>query len=242
MRPTRPSTRPDHRRRSRGQGIVEFALILPVLMVLLLLTIDMGRLYFGWVATQNMARIAANYAADYPAGPWGSGSTYQAQIDADATTINCIPPASWPAPTFPDGATNIGDRAQVSLTCGFHLLTPLLSAVVGNPINLGATAVFPIKAGVIGGVPIGNTLPTPTPTATATPTPTPTPTPKFCTVPTLIGTHESLALAAWTQAGFVPSNITVSLGTGDYIIASESPKNSDGASKLCDKFTLTVGP
>ncbi len=226
----------------RGQAMVEFALILPVLMLVLLMVVDAGRLFFGWVNLQNTARIAANYAANYPTASWGAGSAYAAQIAADATTINCTLPPSLPAPTFPAGSTNLGDPAQVSLTCGFQLFTPFLGDLLGNPVELGASAVFPIKAGIIGGVPISGTVPTPTPTTTPTPAPSPTATPKTCTVPAFLGTNSDNAQATWNSAGFVPSNLTVSFGTPGYTIASETPSNQDGSQHSCKNFNLTVGP
>ena len=51
------------RRTSRGQGLVEFALIVPVLMLMLLLALDFGRVFFGWVGLTNASRIGASYAA-----------------------------------------------------------------------------------------------------------------------------------------------------------------------------------
>jgi hypothetical protein len=254
--PARPTliARIRARKRSRGQALVEFALVLPVLLLLLLIVIDFSRLYFAWVATQNMTRIAANYAANQPAGPWGSGSTYQAQINADATTINCAMPSIWPAPTFPDGTTNIGDRAQVSLTCDFHPMTPIISTIVGDPIHLGASDTFPIKAGFINGVPVATAVPTasptptptpaptPTPGPTATPVPTPTPTPTPCIVPLFLGMHHDSAASAWATASFIPSNLTLGLGSGNYKINTEAPPNTDGTPQNCSTFKITVGP
>ena len=51
------------RPRRRGQAMVEFALVLPLLVLLLVMAIDFGRVFFGWVALQNATRIAADYAA-----------------------------------------------------------------------------------------------------------------------------------------------------------------------------------
>ena len=42
-----------HRKISRGQALVEFAFILPILVLLLLLAVDFGRVFFGWVALNN---------------------------------------------------------------------------------------------------------------------------------------------------------------------------------------------
>jgi hypothetical protein len=57
------------RERSRGQSLVEFALIFPVVLLLTLIAIDFGRIYLGWINLEQMARIAANHAADH-ASAW----------------------------------------------------------------------------------------------------------------------------------------------------------------------------
>jgi len=46
-------------RSSRGQALVEFALVLSVVVMVLLLAIDLGRAYFTYVGVRNAAREAA---------------------------------------------------------------------------------------------------------------------------------------------------------------------------------------
>ena len=53
---------PRSRRRSRGQALVEFALVLPVLLVLLMVIIEVARLFSAWLIVENSAREAARYA------------------------------------------------------------------------------------------------------------------------------------------------------------------------------------
>jgi len=136
--------------------MVELALVLPVLLLLLMVAIDFGRIYLGWVNLQNMARIAANYAANnataLTAGNPAVLAAYQQRILDDARAINCDPPLvggnpTFPAATFP-GGTSIGGTAQVSLTCTFHVITPIISAILGSNVTVGAGAVFPIKRGM----------------------------------------------------------------------------------------------
>ena len=57
--------------RTRGQSVVEFALVVPVLLLLTLTAIDFGRVFLGWVNLQQMTRIAANHAAEH-ASAWGT--------------------------------------------------------------------------------------------------------------------------------------------------------------------------
>ena len=48
--------------KKRGQGLVEFAIALPVLLLLIFGIIEFGRLVFSWLAVQNSARFALRYA------------------------------------------------------------------------------------------------------------------------------------------------------------------------------------
>ena len=106
-------------RKSRGQSLVEFALVLPLILMLTLIALDFGRVYLGWINLQSMARIGANLAANNPTAWSGSGDAaikarYQAQIKNDATANNCRLPVvggvqTAPAPTFT--GQDLGDEA-----------------------------------------------------------------------------------------------------------------------------------
>lgn len=200
----------------RGQALVEFALILPVLVLLLVMAIDLGRVFFGWVALQNAARIGADHAARFPEAwpPPGSNSLedqalilYVDLITNDLQALNCDPdedgdgdvdlddlPVTF---TNPDGSTtgNVkqeGDHAVVRLTCAFDLLTPLASLVMGGPVHTSAEAIFVINKSATLALPTPLPTPTPTPTpAGATPTPTPTPAPCAAPVAQFVGTPLS---------------------------------------------------
>ena len=203
------------RRRSRGQSLVEFALILPLLLFVMAFGLDFGRVFLGWVSLNNSARVAANYAAQNPTA-WSITpnaaikAEYQRLVRADAGAINCVLPAAIPDPTFPSG-TDIGQPAKVGITCTFPLITPILSNVLGSGVAVSATSAFPIRSGVIAGIPVQTAVPTATPTATPGPTPTPTagptPTPTAtpnpnCTAPNLVGLMTNKAPQAWLSAGF----------------------------------------
>ena len=196
----------------RGQALVEFALILPLLLLLLLLAIDFGRVFFGWVALNNAARIAASEAGFNPdawkaPGDATKQAAYRLQVLADMNAINCAPPgggAAWttaniPTPTFVNVAGSysidpyeVGDHSKVVMTCNFSFLTPLVGAILGNPMVIQATAEFPVKAGAINGIVV----------VTPSPAPTPPPCAGKKTVPNLAGQSVAAARAAWTGAGF----------------------------------------
>jgi PKD repeat protein len=175
--------------RSRGQSLVEFALVLPILLFLTLTALDFGRVYLGYVNLQNMARIAANFAANNPTAWAGTGKAqleaqlkYQNQILADASASNCSLPivggtATAPGPTFTDwdsdGRPGLGDTAKVSLSCDFGVITPFIASVVGGRVQVSASSVFPVKTGMSPTSPGAATGPPPTAAFTGNGTVTP---------------------------------------------------------------------
>jgi len=50
------------KRRFRGQTLVEFALVLPVMLMVLFVIIEMARLLHAWLAVENGARFGIRYA------------------------------------------------------------------------------------------------------------------------------------------------------------------------------------
>ena len=56
-------TRPARHGASRGQSVAEFALLLPVLLAFLGMTIDFARVYQAWITLESATRDAAEYAA-----------------------------------------------------------------------------------------------------------------------------------------------------------------------------------
>jgi Flp pilus assembly protein TadG len=60
IKPIKPSTR--SRKVSPGQGLVEFALALPVLLLLIFGLIEFALIFTAWMMVENSARTAARYA------------------------------------------------------------------------------------------------------------------------------------------------------------------------------------
>lgn len=151
------------RERSRGQSLVEFAIVLPMILLFTLITLDFGRIYLGYINLQNMARIAANFAANNP-DAWGATpdaakqAQYKNQILADATATNCNLPeiggvAQVPTPVFTDtngnGTKDLGETVQVQISCSFNVITPGISAIVGDVVAVSAASSFPVKSAII---------------------------------------------------------------------------------------------
>ncbi|MDQ2933813.1 MAG: pilus assembly protein [Chloroflexota bacterium] len=227
---------PISRRRSprsgsfRGQSFVEFALVLPLLLTFLVMTIDAGRLYFGWVSLINASRVGANYAADHPKWTSDDRTDYASLINgdaADAAARNCTmgPPAE---PKFTRNRVvvtdpQLGDYAEVKLSCTFSLITPLAEVIGAGPISLNATSTFPVRDGCA-------SCPPPPPA------PEPQP-PAYCRqVPTMAGLSVAGARLSWQSAGFSPTKFTPSTGSDTRTVQAVSVSENDPTSN-CNTWT-----
>lgn len=173
-------------RHSRGQALVELALIVPVLALLFLATLDLGRVYYSTITVTNAAREAALEAtvnpSSYTAGicdPVTSSIVCAGVNEARNSWVTVTPADVVREPCNPDPACpkEYGNEVTVTVTGHFDLLTPLIGAFTGGQnITLVSTAkaeIIEVPVPLVGPTP----LPTPTPDPAATPTPTPEPTP-----------------------------------------------------------------
>ena len=244
-----------------GQSLAEFALTLPLALLMILFGLDFGRVFLGWVSLNQAAREAANYAAMNPTAwslPYNLAvqAEYARLVTTEASNINCTLVTPVPDPSFPDG-NGIGAPALVELDCRFDLITPMIGVLTGNPIPVSASSAFPIRSGNIEGVPAVSALPTvtpdpsatpsptpaptptpdpaatptPTPDPAATPTPTPAPTPQMCTVISLLNVLANKAEDNWQDAGFTGTVVFVPLVPPNYRIQWQSL--TVGTSVLC---------
>lgn len=223
----RPGARP-------AQSLVEFALILPLILVLLLGGIDLGRVFFGSVALTNASRIGANYAALYP-DAWNTPGNanqrfeFAAQIARDTAGMGCDLPSSLPAPVFPAGK-EIGDPVLVQLTCEFTLITPFMTTMLNGPLTVHAESSFPIRSGCPG---CTGSFP-------AAPTPEPTPTPPCTTfVPHMLGLTVGGARTAWQGAGFT-GNFTPSGHNSETVLSVQTTPGSNEGDCIPPGSTVNV--
>ncbi len=200
--------------------MVEMALVIPILMLLLVLSLDFGRVFFGWVGLHNAARIAANEAAARSSA-WdtdtdASDAEFQARyfeiVERDLESLNCDIDADndgdladdLPDPVFTNRSQTadpyeLGDLVQVDLVCDFEFITPLAGIFLGNPFQIGAGAHFQVL-GEINGIPVGGTPPT-----------------GGCLdneLPTMVGVTIAVARDMWVDAGFLATNFTPDTAAG----------------------------
>jgi Flp pilus assembly protein TadG len=157
-----PASRIRRRReRSRAQALVEFAIILPVFLFLVLMAVDFGRLFFTYVQVSNAAREAASYGAVQPTDEAGmqvraaqeknsqtqAGESPLEPIEATChtpggATIDCADAA---------GAGGAGNILTVTVSEDFAFITPLVTDFFGGVLRVSADASSAVLVSAVGG-------------------------------------------------------------------------------------------
>jgi Flp pilus assembly protein TadG len=211
--------------KDRAQGMVEFALVLPILLLLMFGIIEFGRLLFMYVSVSSASREAARYGA--AVGDIGSGTLRYQDCDgivAAASRVGVLAGISAADVVIQyDDGTNIkansceevqdvygspiylGDRIIVTVTRYFQPVVPLVN-IPAVPISATTARTIVRDVGVMGTpLPTPTKIPTLTPTDTIEPTVTETPkhtkqnptdTPTATIVPTTIPPTPT-----WTPGG-----------------------------------------
>lgn len=123
--------------RKRGQSLVEFALILPILLTMVGAAIDLARLYQGWITLEGATRDAAEYAATKDA-------TSSAAL-TDAKSIICAQTATLPGFAAPAGQPTNCTSPAVSVP-SFAVSTTATGASTTYPIaTVTVTATLPFR-------------------------------------------------------------------------------------------------
>lgn len=196
---------PSCKKRTPAQSMVEFALVLPILMLLVVGLIEAGRLMFIYSSITTATRAAVRYGSATGLNPGGTALRYQdcAGIRAEAKRMTFISPlndtdiviaydhgpGTTPHDTC-DGAVdthvkvNNGDRITVTINYQYTPMLPI-TPLQGFPINAQSSRTYLVSIQVLGSPPPTSVpnpptstptpIPTDTPTATATATSTPTP-------------------------------------------------------------------
>jgi len=132
------------RRGKRGQSLVEFALVLPVFLLVVLAIVDGGRAIFAYngssQAARNVARVASVNCFDpngvYP--PCDKSSDPAVASAIAAQQVSLVGPATWTVTCVdssgntPTPACAIGDYVKVTVTATFKLITPGVSLAFGT--------------------------------------------------------------------------------------------------------------
>ena len=110
-----------HGHRERGQGLVEFALLMPVVLLILMAMFDFGRAVYAYSVIANSAREGARVAITLPADPADITAAVQnAAIGLDLAQLTITV-------TYPTAETV---RVEVDYTMEF--ITPVIAQAVSG--------------------------------------------------------------------------------------------------------------
>jgi Flp pilus assembly protein TadG len=117
----------------RGQSLVEFALIVPVLIFLLLGIIDFGRVFHAYLTIDHAGREAARTAS----------------IGKDVATITSKAVSQGSSIGLTTGQVSVttgssGTDATITITYPITFLTPIIGSVVG-PLTLKDTTIMRVE-------------------------------------------------------------------------------------------------
>jgi hypothetical protein len=123
-----------------GVALVEFALVLPLLLVILFGMLDFGKAFNYWIDETHLANEAARWAV-VNKNPGGGTLQEYIQQQADTPELRNGGTSSVPGPlqiciSFPNGSANVGDPVHVTASSTYNWL-PL----IGNRIGITQTTI-----------------------------------------------------------------------------------------------------
>jgi Flp pilus assembly protein TadG len=123
-----------------GASLVEFALVLPILALLLFAMLDFGKAFNYWIDETHLANEGARWAV-VDRNP-GGGSLQQYLVDqATSDELRNGGTASVANPaevciSFPNGTSNVGDPVLVTVSATYNWLP-----IIGNRIGVVQTTI-----------------------------------------------------------------------------------------------------
>ena len=143
------------RRRGRGQGLVEFAIVLPIIILILFGIIDLGRAVFVYntlaqsarqavrlaIVNQNVDDIKDRAIAYAPTVGLTAANVDVCFKDALTSQTNCSNPS---ADDCPQSDRGVGCLALVNAHVNYTPLTPVISTILPS-ISLSSVSVGAIE-------------------------------------------------------------------------------------------------
>ena len=122
-----------------GQGLLEFALVLPIMVLILIGLIDLGRAFFVVITLENSAREGSRYGSLYPSDLAGAKAAAVSEangsglkLTASNVTAQCIDAGA-------DGKCDSLKPITVTVTYNFDLI---MGWILPSPLPLTRDAVM----------------------------------------------------------------------------------------------------
>jgi hypothetical protein len=128
---------------SRGQSVVEFALVLPIMVVLLFAILDFARIYTTMVNVESAGREAADFGTTLGAGHW------QAGLPRDSTVAEMRKRACVASSDLPDYVGIDADADGIDEDCSNPVFSYCMTAppsTTCGPVNDADLCDDPLRA------------------------------------------------------------------------------------------------
>ena len=126
----------------RGQSLIEFALSLPLLLSLVLGTIDLGLGFKTYIGLTNAAREGVRWVSLHPTDPAGAVARVAAEADRVSLEVGDYGAGGYPVALSPDKASYVaGDKVTVTISYEYELLFGAVTGLPNVPFDATATMV-----------------------------------------------------------------------------------------------------
>jgi Flp pilus assembly protein TadG len=139
-------------RDERGAALVEFALVLPLLLILVFGMLEFGKAFNYWIDTTHLANEGARWAV-VNHNP-GAG-TLQEYVKGRANTLELRDGGTSSIPagdeaevciSFPNGSANVGDPVLVTVTATYHWLPFVADRISSASVTISGSATMRLEA------------------------------------------------------------------------------------------------
>lgn len=127
-----------------GQAMVEFALILPIFLLILCGIIDFGWLFYNQLSLNNACREGARYAVVNTAEGYGTQAIIN-HIENATTTVFANDGVRIDVEYTTPSDPTAGD-VTVSMEADISFFTPVLSTVLGEERTITSTVVMKVES------------------------------------------------------------------------------------------------
>ena len=125
-------------REEKGQSMVEFALILPVLILIIIGIIEFGFLFSGYLALTNASREAVRTVS--------LGETDVEAIQRAKDVAIILNPAKMNVSISPSAVIrDRGDSVTATISYDYDFLTPFMEKLFGSNLQLEAEATMRVE-------------------------------------------------------------------------------------------------
>ena len=144
-----------HAGRSRGQALMEFALVIPIFLLVVVALFDMGRAVFAYNTLTNAAREGARMAIVNQYQPFiiqkAKQATQIVELDDPSVTVSFWQVAADGTPDKTKPQCNdlvaVGCLAVVSFQATYQPITPIISNILfKNGVTFTATSQLSVEA------------------------------------------------------------------------------------------------